>query len=226
MHGMALAKLFCELALGVPWLMHVDRYRRRHQIAFKSRRRPDLFGQDATRRWVVVEAKGRSNGIEPGLLPKIVRQKSSIRTIAGVRPWLAMGAISSFDAGTLRLDVLDPPIEDLEGEDVHIDPDEFASAYYEPITELLGRRGTQSQVGGHPVVMVELDAVDLRFGVLTETFESVRTGHPGTAVSERPPIRLTLPAGARQSIGMDGTVIELGPSWEEALMELEPSERA
>ncbi|TKA08562.1 hypothetical protein [Actinacidiphila oryziradicis] len=57
--GQALTGVFSQNILSVRYLMHVDRYARRHGVLFTAtRQRADLFGRRDTG-WVVAEAKGR-----------------------------------------------------------------------------------------------------------------------------------------------------------------------
>lgn len=227
MHGLACAKLFAE-ALDVPWLMHVDRYRRRYGIKFWGRSRPDLFGQDGRGRWIVVEAKGRTNNAGADLIRRIHSQKSSIRSIAGLPPWLSIGSVSHFSGGSLALTVVDPEEHETDAEDIEIDDAAFAAAYYEPIVELVGRERQQTETRAGPALTVDLEAVDARIGLLTEVYEIANRGEAEAILG---PERRERVAGAidedtgRQSVGSDGVVVKLGESWQPDLMELNPVDR-
>ncbi len=59
--GLTLAKAFAERELDVPWLMHLDVYRKELAPVLSGQSRPDLVGQTTGGSWVVIEAKGRTS---------------------------------------------------------------------------------------------------------------------------------------------------------------------
>jgi hypothetical protein len=76
--GMSTTKLFGAIELGVPWLMHVDRYRTTFGLRLRpGRSRPDLVGPrdpDTQLDWIVAEAKGRTHGLTRGDVGLLRRQ--------------------------------------------------------------------------------------------------------------------------------------------------------
>lgn len=136
--GQAMTGVFCRQVLGVPLLLHVDRYQSRWRVDLGgSRKRPDLFGRLGPAAWVVAEAKGRSNAAEASLGTALVAQKNVIKTVAGHKPVVLMGCVASFPApapgivGSMRVDAVDPE-PDPEGDEVEIDEARYLVAYYEP----------------------------------------------------------------------------------------------
>ena len=58
--GMVLCKLFAEMELDAPWLLHLDVFRSRLNPGLLSgRSRPDLIGRTRGGQWVALESKGR-----------------------------------------------------------------------------------------------------------------------------------------------------------------------
>jgi hypothetical protein len=171
--GQALTEIFCEQHLGVRYLMHVDRYAARWNVRFGSgRSRPDLFGITPGGAWVVAEAKGRSNAMEPGLANKLRSQKAMIQTINGQPPHLSLGCVASFppvragQQGSLRVDAVDPdPGEDAIS--IDIDLSRFFRAYYEPFATVM-TMGRPSDLSNDEVQVVDLPGLRLSVGLRRE----------------------------------------------------------
>jgi hypothetical protein len=181
--GQALTGIVCEQILGVTHLMHVDRYASRWRVSFgRTRRRADLFGRIAPTRWVVAEAKGRSNGMESSLRQTLIDQKATVKTIAGHRPAVALGCVVSFPIlsggvrGPLRVDAFDPePAK--EAVDLNISEARFFQTYYEPFTAAID---AGQQTDGPPgYVAASLDAAGLRVGMRRDLYEAVQSGYLG-----------------------------------------------
>src|SRR5260370_37609349 len=128
---MAMAKVVAA-RLGVPWLMHVDRYYHGLQITFAGRMRPDLVGPDRHRRWLVAEAKGRTGREDRAALRKMRLQKRAIRSICGAPPHIAIGSLAYFEDERLTVRVLDPEEDEPDPIDYPFDLDRFFCAYYQP----------------------------------------------------------------------------------------------
>jgi hypothetical protein len=60
--GLTVAKLLAHRLLDVPWLMHLDVYRRDLQPVLHGGGKPDLVGQNGAGQWVAIESKGRTHG--------------------------------------------------------------------------------------------------------------------------------------------------------------------
>jgi hypothetical protein len=137
--GQAMTSMFCQKLLSVQFLMHVGRYASRWSLGFANRKRADLFGQGRNG-WIVAEAKGRSTAPNDALRNSILQQKSSVVSIQGKPPDLAIGCVAHFSpvknwlasvAKPLALEVFDPPIE-VEPFAIDFDIDRYALTYYEP----------------------------------------------------------------------------------------------
>ena len=134
--GMAMAKLFADKVLGIPWLMHISRYEARWAVRYgASGKRPDLFGCNSAGDWAVAEAKGRTR-VTGALLRQMKAQKSNVATINGAMPAHRYGSATRFEAGQLALRVVDPPPR-RDAEEVPIDPAAWLTDYYTPIVDLI-----------------------------------------------------------------------------------------
>ena len=88
--GLMTGKLFGAV-LGVPWIMHLKVYEHLYQpIQYTGRKRPDLFGFDRNMELLIMEAKGRSNGIEAGLIQKAKGQTTALQDVQGIAPSLTV----------------------------------------------------------------------------------------------------------------------------------------
>jgi hypothetical protein len=162
--GNCFTKLVAEKLFGVPWLMHVDVYRRSLGIVLTSNSRPDFVGFDPQRQWAVVEAKGHMLRMRRDTMQNAKRQTRSVRRINGQFPALrsAVGIWFSKTNGT-NAKVWDPRGYDPEAEDFDIDTDHFLRLYYEPLidrTGLLQIRPRRRAPGGKPRRSLALEPFD------------------------------------------------------------------
>lgn len=185
--GQAMTGIFCEQNLGVTHLMHVDRYASRWRVQFgPTRRRADMFGRLGPRRWVVAEAKGRSNGMESALRQTLIDQKGTVRTVAGHPPEITLGCCASFPTlpggtrGPMRVDAFDPEVVKTEAIDLGITEARFFLTYYEPfVTAIdLGEQLTARTPG---YVAASLESAGLQIGMREELYAAVK----GALVGEK-----------------------------------------
>jgi hypothetical protein len=183
--GQALTGIFCEQALGVTHLMHVDRYASRWRVQFGStRRRADMFGRIGPKRWVVAEAKGRSNGMESALRQTLIEQKGAVRTIAGYVPEIALGCVASFPIlsggirGPMRVDAVDPEVGKSESFDLSINEGRFLQAYYEPFAAAIDS-GQAIAVPPTGYVAASLGSSGLQVGMREGLYSAVQGSRGG-----------------------------------------------
>lgn len=162
--GMAMAKLYADKVLGIPWLMHISRYEATWAVRYGfSAKRPDLFGCNAAGAWAVAEAKGRTR-VTGALVKQMKAQKSSVATINGVAPAHRYGSATRFEAGRLALRVVDPPAR-RDAQEVPIDPAAWLTDYYAPIVDLIA--DTDRHVEG-PYLVGVIPNTDIEVGVTEE----------------------------------------------------------
>lgn len=179
--GPALAAIFCEKVLSVDRLLHIDRYAQRYGVSFgPGRQRPDLFG-DSPKGWVVAEAKGRSNAMEPGLRDKLEDQKRMVHSISGSAPWVAVGCVAEFPAPdrTLRLHAFDPDEPSKEAQEIQLNRDWFALAYYEPFLRVLELDQVTEVDDSDGGVTTTLPLAGARVGLMPAVEERVREASEG-----------------------------------------------
>jgi hypothetical protein len=214
--GQALTGVFCEQNLGVTHLMHVDRYAERWRLSFGAgRRRADLFGRIGPKRWVVGEAKGRSNGMETGLRQTLIEQKATVRTVAGHPPAVALGCAASFPLrsggvrGSLRVDAFDPE-PDKSAVDLAVNEDKFFRAYYEVFATAIdaGRR-TEGPDG---FIAASFGGSGVRVGMRRELYDAVMSGLRQDPTPWDEAVTPDQTPGARP----DGTFVEA--DWNDALV--------
>lgn len=167
--GMAMAKLYADKVLGIPWLMHISRYEATWALSYGvSAKRPDLFGCNAAGDWAVAEAKGRTR-VTGALVKQMKAQKSSVATINGAAPAHRFGSATRFEAGQLALRVVDPPAR-RDAQEVPIDPAAWLTDYYTPIVDLIA--DTDRSVKG-PYLVGIIPNTNIEVGVTEEIAEWV-----------------------------------------------------
>lgn len=210
--GQALTGIFCEEMLSVRFLMHIDRYAARFGVTFgATRRRADLFGQDADGGWVIAEAKGRSNSMEDELRQTLVAQKRSIALVNGAPPTLALGCVASFPpkSKALRIDAFDPDKDSIEPIDLNIDLDRYLLAYYEPFVAAIDS-GEQDDLGvsDPQIISARLPTAGLRVGLLRSIAERVRAAIRGEINGLAEYVKSTLDQTDNLPGFPDGTIVE------------------
>lgn len=162
--GMAMAKLYADKVLNIPWLMHISRYEASWAVKYgASAKRPDLFGCNAAGDWAVAEAKGRDR-VTGALVTKMQGQKSSVATINGVAPVHRIGAATRFEGGQLALRVVDPPAR-RDAQEVPIDPAAWLRDYYTPIVDLIADSDRQVEEG---YLIGVIPSTDMSVGISDE----------------------------------------------------------
>ena len=217
--GQAATGIFCRQLLSIPFLMHIDRYGDRYDLAYAvTRKRADLFGCTVSRDWVVAEAKGRSNSMEYELRGKLVEQKRSVVSIAGQLPALALGCVASFppDASVMRVDAFDPEPEGLEPFSINADLDRYMLAYYEPfIVAIDAGEGDEAAESPSPIRSTYIPAVGIRIGLFGAIEQRVRRAILGELAGLADEILSILPSLEGAAPFPDGSLVEV--DWEAAL---------
>ena len=125
--GMMMAKLFSSKLLNTPWLIHLEKIDQ-SLFMLKGRSRPDLVGLTRTGDWIVVEAKGRTNGFSHMAQLYANDQTRKLRKISGKLP-LVRVAIQSYFDNTLQVKLEDPDDYDNNAVDVKIDINDYINTF-------------------------------------------------------------------------------------------------
>jgi hypothetical protein len=137
--GLTMAKLFSEKLLNVPWLLHLDVYRDQLDVngSLISRQKPDLIGLSSARQWIIVESKGRANGLTRNLLQNGKQQTRMIRSIDKKRPYLRISAATYFSRNELEFAWKDPDDEAKDAINIVTKTEDYLRNYYRLIFTIL-----------------------------------------------------------------------------------------
>ena len=226
--GMTLAKLIAEELFAVPFLQHIGSYPP-PSVQYQTTLRPDLAGLDASGRWYVVEAKGRSNDANSDVLLKAKRQTMAVRCVNGASPRLRLAVVTDFPRGVLRVQLEDP--EDAEGVPVDWDvsvEQTLLLHYALYLAVITSYDNVEIAMGNRRFTAVQLAEVDLTIGVEVRLFRLLKAlGLPTASdtlvkeILELLPRQVehvraadVLPRGLSSvRIGGDGMLIGVGRSW-------------
>ena len=223
--------------LGIPWLLHLDVYANQLQPYIAGRSRPDLVGMDASGRWHVFEAKGRSGSINGTLVQRAKTQTEQLKTICGSAPNLRVASIAHFSGQYLSVRLVDPRVSKPDAVDCDLPGGEtaFLTNYYRPFVDLLDRRnvdlrGSEIQVDSRGITVMELTDVGVTVGLdrlvhklfnqdnmsrgLRESLS--RLGDRSDDIDSR--------MYTSSFMGPDGIFIGLGQEWSSEAMKLDPVE--
>lgn len=238
--GLTLASLMARKRLGIHWLMHLDVYHDSLQPGLSASGRPDLVGLDAQDEWHVIEAKGRSNGLDPKVVPKAKEQTRKLRTVGGRAPILRVASVAHFSRGTLALRVEDPVGQDQDAAGWDLTENQFLRDYYDPFVALIDQKrrvgageldiGAQSEtVNGVDYLVADLSGVDLAIGLdqrIYEIHRSTEAVHDAihqvldlaSPVASRALERIDRTPTTRGDsdsdfVGSDGILVRVGHTW-------------
>lgn len=232
--GLTSAKLFAAKLLNVYWLMHVETYKSNYQMQFwNGKSKPDLFGLNRRREWVIMEAKGRSNRFDSQTLQKAKEQVRRLRTISGQLPILRIALESHFNNSIFQVTWKDPDEYDENGLDLDIQFYDFMHNYYQSFLMLLdyySNHVENIEIYEHKFDVINIIEADLKIGLDTklrrlfkdstsDQFE--RIWEVVHSLSEH-----YMSSDEQLMVGGDGIMVSLGHSWNEEEMKLEPEKRA
>ena len=201
--------------LGVPWLMHVDRYYHTLKLTSTSRMRPDLIGPDVRRRWLVAEAKGRTGGSDPAALARMQLQKRSILRVGRSRPYHSIGSLAYFEDDCLSVRVIDPDDVERDSVEYPFEIDRFIWAYYQPFVQWFA--GLEPTRAGQ--VTLRLAEIDANLTVSTELLAIAQRRDNYEDIADSVAAIASRPEDLEGRYG-DGLRIELGAAWEPATRRL------
>lgn len=238
--GLTLANLMARRLLGVDWLMHLDVYHDSLQPGLLGSGRPDLVGLDAQHQWHVIEAKGRSHGLDGSVVHKAKEQTLKLRTVRGREPILRVASVAHFSRESLSLRLEDPVGQDIDAVDWDFTENEFLRDYYDPFAALIdqnGRFGTrefntnvQSEtVNGMDFLVADLPNIDLAIGLERTIYEFHRSAddvadaiHPAlrfaSTIGRGTLGRIDVPTTEHRDsdtvcVGPDGILVRVGRIW-------------
>src|ERR1035437_2996213 len=136
--GNALCAHAAYSELKIPWLVDFEKLDSKYKIGKGAgKQRPDFLGQDASARWFVFEAKGRSTSPGPAALTKWKKQTKVVKQV-NLRK-IQQGIVSAAHLNKRNeweLLWVDPTPED-DAESVSFSEFLFFDAYYIPIIDFI-----------------------------------------------------------------------------------------
>lgn len=149
------------------------------------------------------EAKGRTNGKEPGLVTSAKAQTRRLGTICSCWPVLRVASIVHFPRQSLHVHLEDPDEINENAIDLNISENQFLQDYYEPFISLFSwewesdsrntiqkRTGTIFVAGTERRInVVEFEGTDVEIGLEDQVYEALRSQDIRSQVIEiMPPI--------------------------------------
>ena len=222
--GLTSAKLLSEKLLRVPWLMHLDVYRHRLKpYSYLRGHRPDLVGELPNRRWIVIEAKGRTNSYSGTLVRKAKLQARSLTRIQGTRPALTLASIAHFGQGHLSIYWEDPSPPPGDSS-LEISRKEFLDEYYKSAISLIASRINDTEISrffNKRIRILEIPSADLVLGLESQLLRDPDIERAAEAVAQKGE---AISRGS-EKLGIDGIYLKLGQSWSEHSMSQSPEDR-
>jgi hypothetical protein len=183
--GLMMATAWARRRYNIPWLLHIDRYRKQHEVIMHNdagKSRPDLIGMDTQGRWAVFEAKGRKGYPSTQSKKDAKKQAMRVQTVAHQDPAHRLAVFAYFGpepdniGGRCHLQclVVDPP-----GDPKHPKPmklnfitqENFFQHYYQPWLNLFGSSSSFSDDG---MLWAPLRDTKMEIGMVASLADALR----------------------------------------------------
>lgn len=230
--GMTSAKLMAARLLGVPWLFHFSMTGPLHiPIRKRGSLHPDMLGETAAGDWVVVEAKGRSNGFSQAALKKAKDQASVVGKINSRVPLYRIAVQSYFSPLGMRL--VDPPSEEGESDppprkgeprNIAVDATAARRRYYGPIFNATRDSKSVRSVEGHEFICRSLGEIGVTVGIEASLKEGLANQKEAQPQKVFGGVR-TGAGGGGYATFEDGTAVFLDERWGPNEMSKDPMQR-
>ncbi|MBV4425521.1 hypothetical protein [Clostridium tyrobutyricum] len=173
--GLMSTKLIAGRLFNIPWLMHLDVYKKSVNIKTINgdKSRPDFIGINSSNKWFVFEAKGRSHSFNKEALNKAKMQTRKLRKISGNYPNLRVAVQSSFSGDYFQIAIEDPDEYDKSAIDIEMDIKEFIFDYYKLVANLLFYKKDYLEpinIGGIYFMVANLSEINLKIGLQKEIY--------------------------------------------------------
>ena len=174
--GLTLCKLFAEMKLNAPWLLHLDVFRDRlNPRLLSGRSRPDLIGRTTGGKWVALESKGRVSPPTADAKSKAKEQAERVISIRGTPVSYRIGGFAYFKDDVLRFFWRDPQPDGVEPPNairLDLTEDDIWKAYYQPILALVGP--DHAAMIERENIPIPIKVADLQIRVLREVMRYLR----------------------------------------------------
>ena len=174
--GLTLCKLFAEMKLDAPWLLHLDVFRDRlNPRLLSGRSRPDLIGRTMGGEWVALESKGRVSPPTADAKTKAKEQAERVISVRGTPVSYRIGGFAYFKDDVLRFFWRDPQPDGVEPPNairLDLTEDDIWRAYYQPILALVG--SVHAAMIERENIPIHIKEADLQIKVLPEVMRLLR----------------------------------------------------
>lgn len=174
--GLTLCKLFAEMKLNAPWLLHLDVFRDRlNPHLLSGRSRPDLIGRTRGGKWVALESKGRVSPPTADAKAKAKEQAERMVSIRGTPVSYRIGGFAYFKDDVLRFFWRDPQPDGVEPPNpirLDLTEDDIWRAYYQPILALVGP--DHAAMIERENIPIPIKEADIKIRVLAEVVRFLR----------------------------------------------------
>jgi len=223
--GMIMAKLIAGKLLDTPWLFHLSQFQATGgKVKLSSNSQPDLIGMNTYGEWVVIEAKGRTNGFCNDVLLKAKNQTRQIRLINGQFPSLRVGTLSYFSPD-LKLQLIDP--DDYEDNAVDIDADQMDlfSNYYSFVKSFTDQNSEIRKIGGRQMRVAKNTSLGITLGIEEKLLQNVIHGKVEFHAPSEYGEGRNIETFENFHIFPDGIAISLDERWGTDMMKMPPTSR-
>lgn len=163
--GMVMAKLVSDHLFSTPWLFHLSSFQATTgPIKLSGKSQPDLIGINTKGQWLVIEAKGRTGGYSKPALIKAKDQTRQLRKINNQYPSLRVGSLTYFNPD-LKIAVEDPPEFEEDAIDIKANEDTLFRQYYSYIYDVTTNSNNVKNIDGNNISFYHFKELDISIGI-------------------------------------------------------------
>jgi hypothetical protein len=224
--GMMATKLVAARLFDTPWLFHLSRFKKSAgTVTLNGNSQPDLIGLNNRRDWIVIEAKGRTNGFNFDAQSKAKAQTRKLRKINGQFPALRIG-IQAYFSPDLEVMIDDPEEFDGDAVDIIAEQQDLLRGYYSFAHSITKGSNDVRSIQGRQFAFHHIEDVGLTIGLDRSIHLSIDDGNIIDIVGRLKGREesVTLQDGAL-TLFPDGLVIQLDERWTKIRMAHQPETR-
>lgn len=221
--GMMAAKLVASRLFDTPWLFHLSRFKKSGgKLTLNGNSQPDLIGLNNRRDWIVIEAKGRTNGFSSGALSKAKDQTRKLRKINGQFPTLRIG-IQAYFSPHLEIMIDDPEEFDDDAVDIFAEQRDLLQGYYSFAHSITKGSNDVRTIHGRQFAFHHVEDIGLTIGLDRRIHLSIdQTNILGIVGELRRKNEPTLLQDGELTMFPDGLAIQLDDRWTKNRMNRQP----
>lgn len=224
--GMMAAKIVGQRLLNTPWLFHLSTFSTIGGIITPhSKSQPDLIGLNNRGNWIIVEAKGRTNGYNDEAMMAAKNQTRKVRQINGQYPALR-AAVQAYFKPTLNFAIHDPDEFDDDAVDLFVQTEQALHRYYQCANDTNGPNRYSRRIKGHEFLFQSIEDIGISIGIDRRVEAAIQGNRPQQEIMlALKDINSAMQGDEKTRLFPDGLAVSVDKRWFSENMSRNPLDR-